>query len=217
MAPPKLYMVDVSPPVRTVLLTAKAIGITLEHKEIYYSKPEQFAPAFLKLNPQTAVPTLVDNGYIIWDSHAIIAYLIGKYANDDTLYPRDHLQRTIIDERLHFDSEVVFANISCIVRHMIKCGIKTIPRDAIENLKEAYDFLEESLEDHQWMAGDTVTIADLSLIPSVTSADILLPIDNVKYPKISAWLKRSQALPYYQEANQVGLDNFKNLIKNLQM
>lgn len=100
---------------------------------------------------------------------------------------------------------------------MLKCGVKTIPRDEADNLREAYDLLEHFLVDRQWMAGDELTIADLSLIPSVTTADTLVPIDNIKYPNICAWIKRSQALPYYQEANQVGLDNFKNLINTLQM
>lgn len=141
MAPPKLYMVDVSPPVRSVLLTAKAIGITLDYKQPNFSKSDKLAPAFLKVRmpkkrngpffkylfefqqiPQRTVPTLVDNGYIIWDSHHILAFLIGKYANDDTLYPRENIQRTIIDQRLHFDSEVLFANISCIVVSILSYG-----------------------------------------------------------------------------------------------
>ncbi|KAF2901361.1 hypothetical protein ILUMI_04819, partial [Ignelater luminosus] len=111
MAPPKLYMIDLSPPVRTVLLTEKALGITLDHKIVTFTKQEQLAPDFLRLSPQHTIPTLVDNGYVIWDSHAIIAYLIGKYANDDSLYPKHYEKRATIDQRLSFDSEVVFHNI----------------------------------------------------------------------------------------------------------
>lgn len=100
---------------------------------------------------------------------------------------------------------------------MIKCGTKTIPREIADNLREAYDFLEEFLEEHQWMAGDQLTIADLSLISSVTTADILVAIDPMKYQKIWTWIKRCQALPYYEDGNQIGLDNFKQFIKTLQM
>mgnify|MGYP003348044489 CR=1 FL=1 len=217
MAPPKLYMVDVSPAVRAVLLTAKAIGITLQYKEVTYKKPEDFINAFLQNIPNHSLPILVDNGYISWNSHAIIAFLIGKYGNDDDLYPREHIQRTVIDQRLHFNSDVISANLSCIVRRMLKSRHSHIPTDISNNLQEAYDFLEEFLENQEWMAGNHLTIADLSLISTVTSADILVPIDYKKYQNIFAWVKRCQNLPYYKEANQVGLDNFKALIKNLQV
>ncbi|KAK4877117.1 hypothetical protein RN001_009623 [Aquatica leii] len=215
MGPPKLYMVDVSPEVRAVLLTAKAIGITIDLKIIPYSNPDEFASVFLKQIPQHSSPFLIDNGYVIWNSQAIIAFLIGKYANDDSLYPREHIQRTIIDQRLHFSTDVIFANLSCIVRRMIKRGISHTPTDMAYTLREAYDFLEEFLENQKWVAGEHLTIADLCLIPTVTSADILVPIDPVKYPNIWSWIKSCQDLPYYKEGNQIGLDNFKRLIKTL--
>lgn len=54
------------------------------------------------------MPTLVDNGKVLWDSHAISTYLIGKYAKDDSLYPKDLYQRALIDQRLYFDCGVLF-------------------------------------------------------------------------------------------------------------
>lgn len=50
----------------------------------------------------------MDNGYILWDSHAINAYLVGKYGNDDILYPKDLTKRGRVDQRLHFDCGVLF-------------------------------------------------------------------------------------------------------------
>jgi hypothetical protein len=41
-------------------------------------------------------------------SHAINAYLVNKYAKDDSLYPKDPQKRAIVDQRLHFDSGVLF-------------------------------------------------------------------------------------------------------------
>lgn len=62
------------------------------------------------MNPQHTIPTLVDDdGFTIWDSHAIMIYLVSKYAKDDSLYPTDLKKRALIDQRLHFESGVVFA------------------------------------------------------------------------------------------------------------
>lgn len=60
------------------------------------------------MNPQHTIPTLEDDGKKIWDSHAINAYLVGKYGKDDSLYPKDLAKRAIVDQRLHFDSGMIF-------------------------------------------------------------------------------------------------------------
>lgn len=45
---------------------------------------------------------------MLWDSHAIAGYLVGQYGKDDSLYPTDPKKRAIVDQRLHFDTEVLF-------------------------------------------------------------------------------------------------------------
>lgn len=46
---PKLYLVEMSPPVRSVLITAAAIGLELEKQEIDISKEEHLKPEFLEV------------------------------------------------------------------------------------------------------------------------------------------------------------------------
>lgn len=58
---------------------------------------------------------LTDGDTIIWDSHAIIAYLVRKYGKDDSLYPKDFAKRALVDQRLHFEGSVVFVTIRQIV------------------------------------------------------------------------------------------------------
>lgn len=53
------------------------------------------------------MPTLVDGNYVLWDSHAITAYLVDKYGKDDTLYPKDLQKRGTVNQRLHLDDSIV--------------------------------------------------------------------------------------------------------------
>ena len=76
---------------------------------------------------------------------------------------------------------------------------------------ECYTFLDKFLEGKMWAAGDTVTIADLSLISTVTTIEILVPLEK-KYPNIERWIKRCQKLNYYS-INERGLEDFRNLTK----
>lgn len=78
------------------------------------------------MNPQHTVPTLDDDGFYIWDSHAISAYLIGKYAKDDSLYPKDLQKRAVIDQRLHFDSGILFPRLGAIVVSYYGHNIKKV-------------------------------------------------------------------------------------------
>lgn len=63
---------------------------------------------------------MVDDDVVICDSHVIMSYLVGKYRPDDSLYPSDPIQRALVDERLHFDSSVLFPLFyECVVSCMI--------------------------------------------------------------------------------------------------
>lgn len=49
MAPPTLYYTDVSPPVRSVLLTSKALGLELDLKQVNLFAGEHLKPEYLKV------------------------------------------------------------------------------------------------------------------------------------------------------------------------
>lgn len=74
-----------------------------------------YSKLFLQINPQHTVPALDDDGFIICDSHAINVYLMNVYAKDKSLYPEDFKKRAIIDQRLHFDSGLLFPKFATIM------------------------------------------------------------------------------------------------------
>lgn len=84
----------------------------------------------------------------------------------------------------------------------------------IRAVYNAYDFLETFLEEKVWVAGDGLTIADFSLITSVTALDIISPILPYKYKNICAWIKTIEDLPYYKSVNNKGQEDLKALLKN---
>lgn len=77
-----------------------------------------------------------------------------------------------------------------------------------------YASLEVLLERSTYVAGENLTLADLSIIATLSSANALVPIASNRFPKIAEWMVRMQALPYYAEANQVGLDKFVGMVKS---
>ncbi|XP_017038700.1 glutathione S-transferase 1-like [Drosophila ficusphila] len=209
-----LYGFEGSPPVRTAKLTLAALGVPYEFVEVNTINRENLSEEFRKKNPQHTVPTLDDDGHFIWDSHAISAYLVSKYGKDDSLYPKDLLQRAVVDQRLHFESGVVYANaLISITKPLFLHGRKNIPKERYDAIIEVYDFVETFLAGNNYIAGDQLTIADFSIISSVSSLQTFVELDTAKYPKVTAWIKRLEQLPYYEEANGQGSRLFEFHVK----
>lgn len=141
-----------------------------------------------------------DNGKIVCDSHAIATYLVGKYGKDDSLYPTDLYKRARVDQRLHFDSSVLYRNAYACNMH-IYLGGGEVPQEKLDAVDQAYKILEQFLETDTYLAADSVTVADLIALNSVTTLGYHIPITAENYPNIYNWLQRLTALPYYEECS----------------
>nr|AVT42198.1 glutathione S-transferase e17 [Lissorhoptrus oryzophilus] len=211
---PTLYMSEISPACRSVLMTAKILGLTLKIKKIDLCKNEQMTSSFLKqINPQHTIPTLIDNGFVIWDSHAIIAFLVGKYGNNDELYSRDIIERAVIDQRLHFESSVVNNFTRSILNPMLYENAFINIDDHKDSIFKTYALMEKFLRSFPWIAGKKLTIADLSLIPAITSLNVVVPISREDYPNLTKWIERAESLPCYVD-NQNGLNQLRDLLQS---
>ncbi|XP_017079258.1 glutathione S-transferase 1-like [Drosophila eugracilis] len=196
-----LYGIDGSPPVRSVLLTLNALGLDFEYKIVNLFEKEQLKPEFLKMNPLHTVPTLDDDGFYLSDSHAINSYLVSKYGKDDSLYPKDLQKRAIADQRLHYDSSVVTSAGRAILYPLFWENNTEIPQARIDALEGVYKSLNLFLESGDYLAGDSLTIADFHVAAALTGLVLFLPVDATKFPKLAAWVQRIKELPYYEEAN----------------
>lgn len=186
------------------------------YRTVDLTKGSTLTPEYGQINPQHTVPTLNDNGFILWDSHAICTYLIGKYASGKSalLYPSNDLQmRARIDQRLHFDSGILFPRfMAASFRVFFQRGTDFTP-ESLDAIRAAYELTESFLKNDPYMVGDRLTLADLACVTTITQMDMVIhPLDDNKYPKIRAWLNRLAAeLPYLNELNTSILTELKML------
>jgi len=203
-----LYHFPPSAPSRGALLAARAVGIDVDVQTINLFAKEQLQPDFVKINPQHTVPTLVDGDFIVWESRAIAAYLVRTYAKDDTLYPKDLKKKALIDQRLQFDCGTLYPRIRAICFPVLFLGEVEIYDEHKTAMDEALGFLDVFLEGNDFVCGDKLTIADCSLVSSVSSIAAvgwnISPYSNVK-----SWVSRcALEIPDYAQANQAGADQF---------
>nr|CAD7406795.1 unnamed protein product [Timema cristinae] len=175
------YYIPGSAPCRIVLLTAKAVGVDLNLKLTNLFTGEHLKPEYIKLNPQHTVPTLNDNGFILTESRAIAGYLADQYGKNDSLYPKDPKKRAVVDQRLYFDIGTLYQRFSDYYYPIAFAGA---PADAekLKKLEEAFGFLDKFLEGQEWAAGNKITLADISLVATVSTADFG-ESDDPLYPR----------------------------------
>merc|ERR1711942_20540 len=206
------YYMSLSAPCRAPMLTAKAVGVELNMKTLNLFTGEQNTPEFLAINPQHCVPTLVDGDLKLWESRAICTYLASQYGKDDSLYPKDPKKRALVDRFLYFDMGTLYHRFGEYVYPVMFRGQDKPDPEKLEKLNEAFGWLNGWLEGKKYITGDTVTVADHSLVASV-STFVAGGIDVSKYPNIVAWLEECKKLPGYDEVNTPGAEEFGKMAK----
>ncbi|XP_063832436.1 glutathione S-transferase 1-like [Ostrinia nubilalis] len=209
-----LYKKDTSPPSRSVFMTIYALNIPdVKFIDVYLPAGEHLTEEYIKMNPQHTVPLLIDDDFLIWDSHAICGYLVNKYGKDDRLYPTEPRKRALIDQRLHFDSSVLFVALKTTVIPLLYQGANGFKEEHLAMIDAAYDFMEKFLT-APWLAGDDVTLADICCVSTISSMNEIRPIYKEIYPKLTAWLKRCSEEEFYQKGNAKNIVLFREMIRN---
>ncbi|PZC82951.1 hypothetical protein B5X24_HaOG200233 [Helicoverpa armigera] len=212
----KLYKKDTSAPCRSVFMVIEALhlrGVELVDMDLL-GKKDHLKDDFLKINPQHTIPTLKDEDFVIWDSHAIITYLVNKYAKDDSLYPKEPKKRAVVDQRLHFSNAILFSTLRETMIPLLYLGEKSFKQQNLDKIKSGYEFLENFFNG-QWLAGDSLTLADISTVAMISTFNVILPIDKASYPNLTAWFERCSKQDFYIKANVPGLQYFQDYVKSV--
>jgi glutathione S-transferase len=140
---------------------------------------------FRAMNPFGKVPVLRDGDLIVWESNAILRYLAGQYG-PTPLWPENPAERAQIDRWMDWAS-ISFTPPLTRLRKARKAG-KTEDRD-LPAVIDAIAALERILGERVYLAGDTLTLADIVIAASVLRWHAL-PEAKGKNPNLAAYLAR---------------------------
>ncbi|KOX79792.1 Glutathione S-transferase 1-1 [Melipona quadrifasciata] len=215
------YETTQSPPCRIVRLAAAALGVELNLKQISFENQEHLTPEYLKMNPQHTIPTINDNGFIMSErfrfrldldyaiklTRAIITYLANQYGKDDSLYPKDPKKRALVDQRLYFDACTLY---KVALDYYYPIVMYKAPKDSTKYVAigTALSFLEQFLEGQDYVAGKTMTLADLAIVVTISTLEVL-NYDLSKYKNVIRWFARIKSEAPNYEDNDAGAKKFK--------
>ncbi|HLY05741.1 MAG TPA: glutathione S-transferase family protein [Rhizomicrobium sp.] len=204
--PLKLYAFPPSPRGFKALFAAHQFGIPYEFHLIDLAKGDQKTPTFLALNPNGRMPVLDDDGFVLWESNAIVEYL-GFKAHVLPADAKDRLALTkwLYWESNHWDPTCAVYVFERLVKPFFGIGE---PSEA-EVAKAETTFhrlagvLNGELEKHRYVTCDTLTIADLAIASSLCVAErVNYPLEN--YRAIQRWHADLKALPAWAQTAAMG-------------
>ena len=201
-----LYDMQDSPHARKVRLLAAELGIPLAKVERDPRKGETRSSDYLAKNPNGRVPTLEEDGFVLWESPAILKYLAAKRP-ERALGGSDAKSQGLIDQWLFWWSCGPEAAIDALAWEMlIKPKVLNQPgndpgiiADAYARLARFLPVLDKQLAGRDYIIGP-LSIADFAIGPRFDRAPALLKFDIGPYRNIAAWLERLRAKPYWGTA-----------------
>jgi len=168
------------------------------------------APDYLALNPNAMVPTLVDGGFTLWESSAIMQYLADK-AGDDALFPRDPRKRAEVVRWQFWETAHFNRALGTLAFETVAKPRRGLPANAglVEparaDLARFAPVLEAHLAGRSHMVGDAITIADYSMIMCEGYRD-KVPFDFAPYPNINAYFDRVREVGPWVRTAPTGQD-----------
>lgn len=207
----KLYGSKFSPPVNKTRIGLNALGLKYQFIPLDMTKGEHRQPSFRALSPIGKVPLIDDDGFTLGESDAILKYLCRKHASP--LYPEGLREQAIVDQWCGFVSvhvQMAMARIlfNRIVAPMVGAKIDENSLATGKELMLRFNaILDSRLEKSPYLAGDTMTIVDISLVATIDPAEVL-EMDLSTWKHLVAWRKAMQQQPFYRARYQSYADVF---------
>jgi len=157
-------------------------------------------PEYRARNPNGRVPTIDDNGFVLWESNSIVRYLAMQYA-PDLLYGNDIKTFASASRWLDWENNELLPPQHEMVMHLIR--LPESQRDPKELAHAQQQFLkrlsivEDILAQSRYICGERFTYGDIPLGIRVHRWHVL-GLANTSFPYITRWYQELQTRPAFK-------------------
>ncbi|WP_066424718.1 glutathione S-transferase family protein [Anabaena sp. 4-3] len=207
----KFYYTPLSPNARRVWITLLEKGIEFE-PIILKLNGDQFQADFLEINPFHHIPVIVDDGFKVIESLAILDYLESKYPTP-SLLPNDAQALAKVRMVQMVTANELFPKIISLIAESPES-----PQfgKAVEHINIGLKFLSEIIGDRTFFSGEQLTLADIvagTVIPFLPNLGVSLD----DYPQLKNWCEQINQRPAWQKTklNDADFEEFKRRVRFL--
>ena len=192
--------------VKKALWAAEELGLKYERIDAGLHFGVNKTPDYLKMNPTGLVPTIDDDGFVLWESHTIVRYLAAKHGAG-SLCPADLKARA--DAERWMDWAFTFQSA---MRAVFWGLIRTPPekRDmkaVEEGCRKSAELLaipEQVLSQRPYVGGASFTMGDIPLGCEMQRW-MRVPIERPSFPGVQAWFDRLCERPAFRKIVDIPL------------
>ena len=163
-------------------------------------------PFYRRMNPNGRVPTIEDDGFVLWESHTIVRYLAAKHGMG-TLCPADLKARA--DAERWMDWAFTFQNaMRAVFWGLIRTAPEKRDHKAIEEGRtqsaKLLEVLERNLQKKTYVTGSAFTMGDIPIGCEVQRW-MRVPIERAPFPAVQAWFDRLGQRPAFRQVVDIPL------------
>lgn len=159
--------------------------------------------AYRQMNPNQLIPTIDDDGFVLWESNAIVRYLLASYDRAGEFWPTDLKQRASADRWMDWSTNVLLNGINTAFWQLIRTPEpqrdNQVIAQAIDIAERAIDILEQTLADRWFLNGQSISAADIAVGP-IMHRWFALPLQRRGRPATELWYQRLMQRPAFSRA-----------------
>ncbi|MFZ9501493.1 MAG: glutathione S-transferase family protein [Beijerinckiaceae bacterium] len=182
--------------VQKPLMALEEIGLPYERINAGLAFGVNDTPAYRAMNPNGLVPTIDDDGFVLWESNAIVRYLASAYA-PGALWPLDARVRASAERWMDWQLTTLLAPLNAMFVPLVRNPGSGDPAvfDAARKACEAnFAILDELLARQPYVTGDAFGMADCCIAP-VAHRWLNLPIARPDLPHLARWFALARGRP----------------------
>ena len=186
--------------VQKVMWCIDELGVAHEHIHIPFGRAKE-DPAYLAINPNGRVPTIEEDGFILWESNSCVRYIAARFGAG-TLWPTDPRVRADAERWMEWQlttlsepTDTIF--IGLVVKKQEQRDMAAIAA-ATKRLNELWTIVDKVLATRKFVAGDDLTIGD---IPMGIAAHrwFTIPVERDRHPNVEGWYSRLIDRPAFKK------------------
>ncbi len=156
---------------------------------------------YRNLNPNGLVPTLEDEGFVLWESNAIVRYLAAKHSAGK-LWPEDLKERAEADRWMDWQATTFWPAFRPLFWNLVRTPPDQRDQGAMEESRlktaEILAYLDAHLRNRNYIVGDALTMGDIPLGCAIWRW-VSLPIDRPELANVQRWFETLGTRPAFSK------------------